>query len=335
MKGKLLVILIAFLLGLAFFNCKQRDSVPLNSIDLEIKIKRLDKALFSTKEVNNEFVKTINKAFNPFFSLFCERVIGIGKPGEGEFNDFLNSFLTDNMVNDVKRRVDEVFPNTEELDEELTNAFKRIKFYFPQKETPIIFGFISGFNNSIVIADSVIGIGFDRYLGRNCDFYPKLGVHKYLTYNMHPAKIPSDVVRSYAIGEFVFNDSIDNLLNNMIYEGMLMYFTSKALPNQPDSLIFGFTPKHMKFLKSNETYMWTYLVEHKLLFSTESFTIQKFIGEAPFTQGFPEESPGRAVAWVGYRIVKEYMDRNKEISLAMLMNERDYQKILNRSKYKP
>jgi uncharacterized protein YjaZ len=121
----------------------------------------------------------------------------------------------------------------------------------------------------------------------------------------------------------------------MIYEGMLMYFTSQVLPNHPDSLIFGFTPNHMKFLKSNEKYMWTYLIEHKQLFSTESFAIQRFIGDAPFTQGFPNESPGRAVVWIGYRIVKEYMNRNKEVTLAMLMNERDYQKILNRSKYTP
>lgn len=335
MKGKMFVILMLLLISFLFFNCNQRERVPLNSFDLEVKIKRFDSALFTGKEVNDEFVNTISKNYSPFFPLFCEGVIGIGKIEDNGFNEYLNSFLTDNMVNEVRQKVNEIFPNTNDLDLELTNAFKRVKYYFPQKPTPAVFGFLSGFNNSIVIADSIVGIGFDRYLGRNCDYYPKLGIHKYLTYNMHPAKIPSDIVRSYAIGEFPFNDSIDNLLNNMIYEGMLMYFTSQVLPNQTDSLIFGFTPNHMKFLKGNERYMWTYLIEHKQLFSTESFVIQKFIGDAPFTLGFPNESPGRAVVWIGYRIVNEYMKRNKEVTLAMLMNERDYQKILNRSKYKP
>ena len=152
---------------------------------------------------------------------------------------------------------------------------------------------------------------------------------------MHPDKIPSDLLRSWAIGEFHFNDSIDNLLNNMIYEGMLMYFTKRLIPNQPDSLIFGFSPQQMRWCKQNESEMWAYLIEHKMLFNADSFTIKKFVNDAPFTHNFTRESPGRAAVWLGYRIVERFMERNKDYTLSMLMAETDYQKILNRSKYNP
>lgn len=142
-------------------------------------------------------------------------------------------------------------------------------------------------------------------------------------------------MRSWAIGEFHFNDSIDNLLNNMMYEGMLMYFTKRMLPDQPDSLIFGFSPDQMRWCQRNEKEMWSYMVEHKLLFNTDAFTIRKFVDDAPFTHNFPKESPGRAAVWIGYRIVNRYMNRNENVTLSELMEERDYQKILNQSKYNP
>jgi len=152
---------------------------------------------------------------------------------------------------------------------------------------------------------------------------------------MHAKKVSSDIVHTWLFGEFTFNDSIDNLVNNMIYEGALMYATKKLLPTQSDSLLFGFTPEQMKWCKNNELHMWSYLVEHKLLFDTETFTINQFVGEAPFTKGFPPESPGKASVWLGYRIVRQFMDRNKDYSLEQLMNETDYQHILNAARYNP
>lgn len=316
--------------------CKREPKIPFNTIDVEIKVQRFDKDLFSLNFDNiDEDLKRIEGKYGAFFHLFTEGVIGIGPSTEPGFADYLNSFITDNMVFETYKDVQKTFPNTDKLDETLTNAFKRYRYYFPDKTVPQVYGFVSGFNNSVVLADSILGIGFDRYLGRDYPSYPKLGVHKYISFNMHPDKIPSDLMRSWAIGEFFFNDSIDNLLNNMVYEGMLMYFTKQMLPEQPDSLIFGFSAEQMKWCKNNESDMWAYLVEHKLLFTTETFTINKFVNEAPFTHNFPRESPGRAAVWIGYRIVSRFMERNKDYSLQMLMEEKDYQKILNRAKYNP
>jgi hypothetical protein len=338
MKKKLLVtlsILIAIATFTTIYVVWPKEDIPLSEIDVSVNINRFDDDLFAIGDVTQEGINLLEAKYGSFFQLFSQGIIGIGNPGEEGFSDYLSSFLTDKMVTEVKQRVDEVFPNTNELNLELTKAFKRVRYHFPNQKIPAIYGFVSGFNNSIVLGDSIVGIGFDRYLGRSCAYYPKLGIHNYLSYNMHPQKIPSDVMRTFALGEFPYNDSINNLINNMIYEGMLMYYTKQMLPNQPDSLIFGFTPNQIKFLRSNEKFMWTYLVEHKLLFNSETFNIRKYVGEAPFTQGFPKESPGRAAVWIGYRIIESYMASNKNVSLSQLMHERNYQRILNQSRYKP
>ncbi|MFP4556708.1 MAG: hypothetical protein ACLFNU_07545 [Bacteroidales bacterium] len=313
-----------------------KDEVPLESIDLEMSIHRFDQDLFGINpdsiENNTEWLE---EKYGDFFSHFTDGIIGIGLPEDPEFSSYLYSFVTDNMVSETYAEVQKVFPNTDKLDQTITNAFKRYKYYFPEKEVPKVYGFVSGFNNSVMIAEGIVGVGFDRYLGRDCEYYPMLGIHKYLRHNMHPKKIPSDIIRSWAFGEFQFNDTIDDLASNIIYEGKLMYLTKRLLPEQSDSLIFGFTPDQMEWCKRNEAQMWGHLVEHKLLFTTEQFTINQFVGDAPFTHGFTKESPGKAAVWLGYRIVSRFMRRNNDYTLSMLMNEKDYQSILKKSRYNP
>ena len=63
--------------------------------------------------------------------------------------------------------------------------------------------------------------------------------------------------------------------------------------------------------------------------------ILRFINDSPNTTGFPVESPGRSGVWIGWQIVRQYMKKHKEISLTELMNDTDYQQILNSSGYFP
>lgn len=328
------IILIA---ASAIFSCKSgRDNIDLKSINVKVEIKRFDKALFSLNPDSiKESIPKLSNEYGAFFPLFGDGIISIGKVEEAEFPNYLESFVTDKMVAETYKKVQEVYPNLNSLNAELTDAFKRFHYYFPNRSIPKIYSFVSGFNQSTVLADGLLGIGLDRYLGSDYVNYLRLGIPKYSIKDMKPSKISSDCMRAWAIGEFPFNDSIDNLVNNIIYEGKLMYFTKKMLPDQPDSLIFGFSPAQTKWCERNEKQMWTYLIENKILFISDSFVINKYINDAPFTTGFSQESPGRAVVWLGYRIVSSYLNNNKEITFQKMMMLRNYQKIFNNSRYRP
>jgi uncharacterized protein YjaZ len=81
--------------------------------------------------------------------------------------------------------------------------------------------------------------------------------------------------------------------------------------------------------------MWTYLAEHKMLFTTDRMSIKRFIDDGPYTATFSEESPARTGVWLGWQIVRSYMKKNKEMKLSDLMSNTDYQSILNQSGYQP
>ncbi len=136
----------------------------------------------------------------------------------------------------------------------------------------------------------MIGVGFDKYLGRNCAYYKQLGWDNYKIRRMEKEMIPVDVMRALAIMEFPYADSVDNLLNQMIYEGKIQYFLDAILPDTPDTLKFGYTDAQWEWANYNEDKMWAYLVESETLFTTDHMTIRKFIGDAPFTQVFHNNS---------------------------------------------
>ena len=98
----------------------------------------------------------------------------------------------------------------------------------------------------------------------------------------------------------------------MIQEGKMMYFMDAMLPDLSDTLKIGFTVKQLEFCKKNEALMWTFLAEHKLLFSTDRMSIKRFMDDGPYTSAFTDESPGLAPCprWcgAGRRIVDAVAD---------------------------
>ena len=77
------------------------------------------------------------------------------------------------------------------------------------------------------------------------------------------------------------------------------------------------------------------MIEKKHLFSTDLMVVKRYIDESPFTKSFSAESPGRTGIWIGWQIVRNYMKNNPDVSLQDLIENSNYQEILNKSKYNP
>jgi hypothetical protein len=327
---------LVFTVLLATTACRQ-DPFRINTagIRADVRLDRFEKALFSVDPAAVEqYIPQWEKEYGVFFSHFCS-VMNLGNIEDPGFPDRLRLFVTDHNNYLIYRRTLEVFPDLDTLTTGLENAFRHYRFYFPDKPVPRIITFVSGFNQSAITDDSLLAVGLDRYLGEHEILYSHAGIYNYLLVNMHPKKVLSDCMQFWGETEFPFNDSINNLISQMIYQGRLLYFTHAMLPDQSDTLSWGFTGKDMAYFQTAERSMWAYLVEKKLLFSTDRLTIDKFTLPGPFTKDFGQGSPARAAVWIGCRIVQSYMKKNQDVTLQALMNERNYLKILNLSAYNP
>lgn len=331
------VLLTASILLLVTVNSCRKDQFRANvsGIELNLDIRRFETELFGVDpSVIESFIPQWESEYGIFFQHF-NYVMGLGNSSDPEYSGRLREFVTDQMNYRIYERTMEVFPDLDSLTDELTLAFKRFRYFLPEKTVPRIVTFVSGFNQTAISDEGLLAVGLDKYLGINEPMYAQVGVYQYLLQNMHPKKVVSDCMLFWAETEFSFNDSVDNLISHMIYRGKLMYFLNALVPEQPDTIRWGFTADQMNFCLTNEKQMWTYLVSNKLLFDTDRFTINKFILEGPFTNDFTNESPGRAAVWIGYRIVDSYMKKNPRMTMEEVLQEDDYMNILNLSAYNP
>ena len=318
------------------FACHRNPlKVNVSAISVDLKIKHLDVELLKLKQDQIPTdIPELKRTFAEFFDIFTYRMISIGGSDQEKFQESLYSFISDTLIRKLELKVAEKLDTTQ-LRDELETAFKHYRYYFPQKNIPIIYTCISGFNQSVVTSENLIGISFDKYMGAESPFYEKLGLPEYKRRNMHPAKIVTDVMYAWAVTEWPKAEQTNNLLSHMIKEGKMMYFVDAMLPGKHDTLKIGFTEKQFDFCMKNEASMWTYLAEHKHLYSIDRMTIKRYMDDGPFSASFTNESPARTGVWLGWQIVRSYMKQHPETKLADLMNNQDFQGILNQSGYQP
>ena len=313
---------------LFFHSCRRQPEIP-------VKISRLEQSLFTlSMDSIQASIPRLEQQYGELFELYNQMVICIGSSQNPEYPEELSKFLSDEHMNLTYKRVMEVYPRLNELERGLGKAFFNYQKEFPEKAIPKIYTLISGFNQSMITSDAILAIALDKYLGRNDDLYFRLDIPKYMQHVMDRKYIVADCMKAWLYTEFPYNDSIDNVLANILYEGKIMYSLQQLLPQTPDSLIFGYTPDQMRWCRNNTAQMWTFLVERKMLYQTDYFTISKLTGNAPFTSLFTNESPGRAVVWLGCKIIESYMKNNK-LTLEALLEDNDYQQILTKAKFRP
>jgi len=314
---------------------RNHKNINVSNVPVDLKIRHLDSYLLKQNQDQMKAAIPVMKHwYGDFFDIFTYRMIAIGGTEQPNFPELLYSFVSDTLIRKLETNVAQKV-DTIQLRKELESAFKHYKYYFPGKDIPIIYTCISGFNQSVVISEKLIGVSLDKYMGSDSPFYEQLGLPVYKRKNMHPTKMVPDMMQAWADAEWPKPDKDNSLLSQMIQQGKVLYFMDAMLPDLNDTLKIGFSEKQLEFCRKNEAKMWTYLAEHKMLFTTDRMSIKRFVDDGPYTATFSEESPARTGVWLGWQIVRSYMKQNKEIKLADLMNNHNYQSILNQSGYRP
>lgn len=224
------------------------------------------------------------------------------------------------------------FQDISELELDLENALKSIKYYFPEFKVPKVYTFLSGFNSDLIITEDMIVIGLDYYLPTTHTFQPDLPRYMAERYD-RPFIVP--MIATAISSQFnEINPQDNTMLAEMIYYGKAYHFTKAILPCTSDKYIIGYTEEEIAECYANEEYIWAHFVENELLYETNPFDITKYLGEAPFTDAISTKAPGRLGRWLGWNIVDDYQF-NQEVTIQDLMANPDAEQIFRQSGYRP
>lgn len=322
-----------------FFSCKQDKKPDVSEIKVAIKIQRFDQDLFQGKGKNvAQTDLALRNKYGFFYEDFTQRMVGDQKLNSIEI---LAILYKDQAYTDLNKEVDSVYPNLNNIEEELSQSFKYIKYYYPKTKIPKFVSYLSGFAYQVTLGNDYLGIGLDMFLGKNSKFYPAIvqSVPMYASRRFTPQYIVPRVNEVFAREElFKERDEDQNLLSKMIYNGKILYFLDQVLPETtPDSVKIGYSAKQMEWSKNFEGNIWGLLLQNELIYQSDMQKIQVFISDGPFTPGIGDkkESAPKLGYFIGWQIVRKYMAENPSINLQQLMADTDYQKILTKSRYKP
>jgi gliding motility-associated lipoprotein GldB len=329
--------LVPIVLLMLVMACKQdARRIDIAGVDVAVPVTRFEKELFSIKEpgVSNQ-ISNLEKKHSLFFTLFTKYIIRSADKNDSLSKANLMNFVMDKEIQTVYKETETLYSDFSDIQTQLTEGFRRYKKSFPGKVVPSVYTFISGFNYAVISADSLLGIGLDMYLGASCKYYPALGLPKYKMNNMRKEYVVSDAMKGWMQTEYPIDETKKDFLSHMVYYGKLLYFQDMILPDTPDTIKIGYTEKQLNWCVKNEAAIWAHFINQKLLFAPGYADYHKFINEGPTTNGFPKESPSLLGNWIGWQLVRSYMQENPNVSMAALFNETDAQKILTLSKYKP
>ncbi len=259
-------IFLFFLLAIVGFSCEQNKRPDVSHIKVTINIERFDEDLYQGHakgpEATNEL---LTKRYGIFYEDFITRMVGNPTVTGVEV---LSNLYKGKAYTDLNREVDSVYPTLKPFEEELTETFKHIKYYYPKVKIPRFISFLSGFAYQIPIGENYMGIGLDMFLGKDSKFYPALvkSIPRYQSRRFEPAYIVPRVTEEFAKEElFKPNDEDQTLLSQMIYQGKILYFMDQVLPeNASDTVKIGYTGRQLAWCEKFEGNIWGHLLENDL-----------------------------------------------------------------------
>lgn len=346
MSWQNVLVLLCVLTFFAGCKSEKRDDLPdVSQISpIKLKIRRFEQDLFKvdTHKLATE-LPFLKSKYGEFANIYFDQILGATSKQiapEGEVA-FIKGFVTHPSVRKLYDTCQVLYP---ELPKEsvalLEEAFRYYKYYFPQRKIPTLTTFISEYSvGNFVYGNDDLAIGLDFFLGEK---YP------YLKYNPDNPNFSQYLTRTFN-KEYIavktiwplVNDQVgqapagETLLDHMIHNGKKMYLLDHLLPYAADSAKMEVSALQWKWLTENENNIWAYFLQQNLLYNSEWQKIRKFVEHSPNSPGMPAEAPGRTGDWLGWQIIKAYMEQKPNTTMKELLSLTNSQDILKQARYKP
>ncbi|MDR1345588.1 MAG: hypothetical protein LBK03_02660 [Bacteroidales bacterium] len=299
---------------------------------MHFSIHRYEKALF---ELNRDSLAT---GIERLSHIYPSQLIAENVWQNPQMLARLRAYLDDGVITEIYQATVQKYPDLNFLHDELTEAFGYYLHYFPEAWLPAVFTMVPGLDfemPSVFGFDSSLFIQLDHYLGADFKMYAQSGMPKYVMARCDRKYMAIDCFEKSLVYSYLPEETRVSLLENMLHEGKKLYFTELMFPSRLPADIIGYSEAQWAWAEANQSEVWRYIIEKDLLFSKDDKVARNFCEDAPFTKPFNSDAPGRMGAFIGWQIIRKYMENHPEIGLAEMMRSVQYQEMLTKSKYKP
>lgn len=292
-----------------------------------VKIERFD--ITATDSVQSQSLSQLAPALDALKILYADSTL----TNEEILDRYKNSRATKVFSPDVRS----VLNNLDSQEAILGTAFQNMSEFFPDITLPThVYGYVTPYMQSVVLIDSIMFIGLNHYLGESYQGYE--GFEHYKRKLKKPNRIALDATEALLYSNCPYQDSEKSVaLNRILYEGAMINALSALLPSISVSEILGYSDLEWEWAEKHEGDIWKSLAEKGMLYSHDPIIVTKIIAPAPNSAVVLPEAPGRIGRYIGYKIVKSYIEKHKDLKIRDLLSPEFYnsQNSLINAEYKP
>ena len=321
----------ALVLTILLFSCN-RDPLQNDSskIKLQISYYNMDSVFVFAKGAELENWNLYFKMEIPdAYSYELGRGLRLETDDDSTILTNINTFSQDSFMMKFEKEIQKKFPNLMDQHKAIVLGLRNLKFHFPKMHVPKAIVFANSvFQSSAFATQDELMIGIERYLGKDNEMIQQLPpqvFYEWIKEGMEERYLERDALSNWIMTHLV-DMKEGNLAENMINWGKILYFTEAAYPDLPEDVIVRYTPEDLKWAEENEPSLWIYLKKQKMLFRTDQDESINMLASGPFTPGLPEKGPDRLGQYLGWKMVRNYMNNN-DITLPELLKTK-YNKIL-------
>ena len=327
---------ILFITSLTLCGCNH-SSFGMDDESNDIRINRFDSVFYQWIDTDDQgSLHSLISDYPQLLGLLGNTLFSANDVDSSTFFDNLKKYYSQpplkSLYNDALTFYTANSPVIKQIEKECANGFKRLHEIFPSMQIPAVYMHISGLRQSMIVADSLLSISIDKYMGADYPLYENSFYH-YERKSMTPERVAIDGLYAWLTSEFPFKGKETDLLDKMIYEGKIIYLLMQIGNNYSFQQIVPQTAEEYKWRLKNESKLWKTIINRKHLHEANAVTVSKYFSPAP-TTFISEDAPGYLGNFLGYRIVERYMKQTKS-SCEVLIHNNNAPEILQKSKYKP
>ncbi|MBQ7496147.1 MAG: gliding motility protein GldB [Bacteroidaceae bacterium] len=167
----ILVIMLALLCGIGYWSWHASDVD--RAQESAVRIDRFDRVLDEYVSLGSyTALHRLNTEYPMETKLLIENVLQIGRVDEANVEKKLRHYYLDSIVQVLLDEVHHQYTDVSDLEAEFAHAFDSLRARDAAFPVPHVYAQIACLRQSIVIADTLIGISLDKYLGEDFPLYP-------------------------------------------------------------------------------------------------------------------------------------------------------------------
>lgn len=240
------IYLVLFALMLGCIGCEWQLKLDEEKVAVD-RYDRIQSLYLTTSDFSA--LQQMNTIYPMQTRTLIEDVLRIGRVNDPEISTKFLRFYQDSTLQMLINEAELQYANMDDINEELSAAFKYLKKELPNMEIPEVYAQIGSLDQSVIVGNGMIGICLDKYLGVEYALYlkPEYGYTLDQRKMMQRQYIVPDCIGFYLLSLYPMPfDKPMSQMDRDIHMGKIQWVVNKAI---------GRTPFRNRYVQKVDHYM--------------------------------------------------------------------------------